>query len=194
MSSPRVPDAATEAGAGRSPDLVIREVARAAYLYGLPTVDLYKILLHFALDPASAEFKAPPNAFFHSRALADPSDRSIVAMNVDTPYSYAWLDLRAEPVVLTMPSFESDRYVSAELLDLYTYIVGYVSPRTNGNGGGNFLVAGPGWIGEVPLGCTRFAARRSSSWCSCGRSCSTIATWATSSRSKTRWRCGPCRS
>jgi len=134
----------------------MREVARAAYVYGLPTIDLYKILRDFALDPASAEFKAPPNAFFHSRALADPSDRSIVAMNVDTPYSYAWLDLRAEPVVLTMPSFESQRYVSAELLDLYTYIVGYVSPRTDGNRGGDFVVAGPGWVGEVPRGMQAF--------------------------------------
>ena len=48
-------------------------------------------------------------------------------MNVDTPYSFAWLDLRAEPVVLSLPAFGPDRYVSVELIDLYTYIVGYIS-------------------------------------------------------------------
>ena len=135
----------------------VREVAREAFVYGLPTVDLYRILHNFALDPASPEYKAPLNEVFHSRRLADPHDRSIVAMNVDTPYSYAWLDLRAEPVVLTMPPFEQERYVSAQLIDLYTYIVGYVSPRTNGHQGGEFLIAGPSWTGEPPAGMKAFS-------------------------------------
>ena len=128
----------------------ISDIAREALIYGLPTVDLYRILHDFALDPASPEFKAPLNDVFHSRRLADPEDRSIVAMNVDTPYSYAWLDLRSEPVVLTMPAFEPQRYVSAQLIDLYTYILGYISPRTNGHRGGEFLIAGPSWTGDDP--------------------------------------------
>lgn len=81
--------------------------------------------------------------FTHSRTLADPTDRSIVAMNVDTPYSYAWLDLRDGPVELTMPPVPAGRYMAAQLFDLYTYIVGYVSPRTTGRGGGTYLVVGP---------------------------------------------------
>jgi hypothetical protein len=132
------------------------EVARAAFGYGLPSVDLYRILHNFALDESSPEFKAPLNRIAHSRSLADPDDRSIVAMNVDTPYSYAWLDLRAEPVVLTMPPIPDGRYQAAQLVDLYTYIVGYVSPRTNGADGGAFLVAGPDWTGEAPDGLERF--------------------------------------
>ena len=128
----------------------ISDIAHEAFIYGLPTVDLYRILHDFALDPASPEFKAPLNDVFHSRQLADPEDRSIVAMNVDTPYSYAWLDLRSEPVVLTMPAFEPQRYVSAQLIDLYTYIIGYISPRTNGHRGGEFLIAGPSWTEDDP--------------------------------------------
>ena len=136
----------------------VRDTSRRGYVYGLPTIDLYRILHNFALDPGADEFKAPLNAIFHSRQLADPTDRSIVAMNVDTPYSYAWLDLRAEPVVLDIPAFDPDRYVSAELIDLYTYIVGYVSPRTDGYGGGRFLIAGPSWTGESPPAMTVFQA------------------------------------
>ncbi len=128
------------------PDLT--DLGRRAQVFGMPTIDLFRILDSFALDPASPEFKAPVGQFAHSRRLADPSDRSIVAMNVDTPYSYAWLDLRDEPVVLTLPAFESDRYVAAEIFDLYTYIVGYVSPRTNGTHGGSFLITGPGQTAE----------------------------------------------
>ena len=37
-----------------------------------------------------------------------------------------------------------------ELFDLATYIVGYVSPRTNGNLSGDFSIAGPSWRGAVP--------------------------------------------
>lgn len=116
-----------------------------AFIHGYASVDLERILVLDALDPASPEFKASPNAFGHARRLADPRDRSIVALNVDTPYSYAALDLRAEPVVVTVPPFEPERYVSLMLVDLETFIVGYVSPRTNGRVGGRFLVSGPGW-------------------------------------------------
>ena len=128
-------------------------------MYGLPTVDLYRILHSFVLNRGSPEYKAPLNGVFHSRQLADPSDRSIVAMNVDTPYSYAWLDLRAEPVLPTMPAFDPGRYVSAQIVDLYTYtyIVGYVSPRTTGCHGGEFLIAGPSWTGEPPAGMPSFS-------------------------------------
>ena len=111
--------------------------------YGLATVDLQRILVSFALDPASPEFKAPLNVIHHSRALADPSDLSVVNLNVDTPYSYAWLDLRFGPVLLTMPAHDPDRYMSAQVVDLYSYIVGYLSPRTTGCDGGTYLVQGP---------------------------------------------------
>ena len=121
----------------------ITGIARRAVSFGLPTVDLHRILVNFALDPRSGEFKAPLNQIHHSRSLADPNDRSVVAMNVDTPYSYAWLDLRSGPVLLTMPPHSAERYMSAQIVDLYTYIVGYVSPRTAGNLGGTYLIRGP---------------------------------------------------
>ncbi|MGZ5404915.1 MAG: DUF1254 domain-containing protein, partial [Nocardioides sp.] len=125
-----------------SPD-ALSAAARLAVPYGLATVDLHRILVNFALDPESPEFKAPLNAIHHARGLADPRDRTVVAMNVDTPYSYAWLDLRTGPVLLTMPAHDPGRYQSAQIIDLYTYIVGYVSPRTAGAEGGTFLIRGP---------------------------------------------------
>ena len=121
----------------------IAERARAAVPYGLPTVDLHRILVNFALDPTNPEFKAPLNAIHHARGVADPSDVSVVAMNVDTPYSWAWLDLRSGPVVLAMPPHSADRYLSAQIVDLYTNILGYVSPRTFGHDGGVYAVRGP---------------------------------------------------
>ncbi len=128
------------------------DLAKEAFVYGYPMVDMYNILYKYAVDQLSPEYKAPFNSISHNRNVATPEEKAIVAMNCDTPYSYAWLDLRAEPVVLTVPSFEEKRYVSLQINDLYTYILGYVTPRTNGSQGGAFLVAGPGWKGAVPPG------------------------------------------
>jgi len=72
--------------------------------------------------------------------------------NADTPYSQLGLDLRAEPMVLTMPAVEKGRYYTAEVNDLYTFIAGYIGSRTTGNDAGNFLIAGPGWKGGTPPG------------------------------------------
>jgi hypothetical protein len=130
----------------------ISAIAQEAFIYGYPMVDLYSILYKYVADPASPEYKAPLNRLYNTRRVATAEDRAIVAPNCDTPYSYAWLDLRAEPVVISIPPFAPDRYVSLMLSDLYTYIFGYVTPRTNGNAGGDFLIAGPAWAGSAPAG------------------------------------------
>src|SRR5512139_1380769 len=133
----------------------IVDIAEQAFIYGYPMVDLYNILFKYVADTSSPEYKAPFNTIFNTRQVATPEDKAIVAPNCDTPYSYAWLDLRAEPMVLTIPRFETKRYVSLMLNDLYTYILGYVTPRTNGNDGGDFLIAGPDWSGSAPHGIKR---------------------------------------
>jgi hypothetical protein len=128
------------------------DLARDAFIYGYPMVDMYNILYKYAADKSSPEYKAPFNVIAHNRQVASPEDKTVVAPNCDTPYSYAWMDLRAEPIVLTVPCFEKNRYVSLQLNDLYTYIFGYVTPRTNGNEGGDFLIASPDWSGAMPQG------------------------------------------
>lgn len=60
------------------------------------------------------------------------------------------MDLRAEPIVITMPKIEPNRYYTAQLVDLYTYNFAYLGTRSYGNEGGSFLVAGPGWNGDMP--------------------------------------------
>jgi hypothetical protein len=62
------------------------------------------------------------------------------------------MDLRAEPIVLTVPPIEKERYFSIQLIDAYTFNFAYVGSRATGNGGGSFLIAGPGWKGQTPNG------------------------------------------
>ena len=62
------------------------------------------------------------------------------------------MDLRAEPIVLTVPPIEKDRYFSVQLVDAYTFNFDYIGSRTTGKEGGSFLIAGPGWKGDTPKG------------------------------------------
>ena len=86
----------------------VSAIAQDAFTYGYPLVDLYNILYKYAGDPASPEYKAPLNHIYNTRRVATPEDKAIVAPNCDTPYSYAWLDLRAEPVVISIPLLRAE--------------------------------------------------------------------------------------
>jgi hypothetical protein len=52
-----------------------------------------------------------------------------VTPNSDTPYSMLWLDLRAEPIVLSVPAVEQERYYSVQLVDGNTFNDGYIGSR-----------------------------------------------------------------
>jgi hypothetical protein len=62
------------------------------------------------------------------------------------------MGLRSEPIVLTVPPMEKDRYYSIQLVDSYTFNFDYIGSRATGNEGGSFLIAGPNWKGAIPKG------------------------------------------
>jgi hypothetical protein len=129
-----------------------RAVAKEAYIYGFPMVDGYRIQYAYFVDRDNPEFKAPWNQIRNVPRVFTPDDKVVQIPNSDTPYSTLGLDLRAEPVVITVPSIEKSRYFSVQLIDLYTFNFGYIGSRTTGNDGGSYLVAGPGWDGAQPPG------------------------------------------
>jgi len=129
-----------------------RAIAKEAYIYGYPMVDGYRVQYEFFVDAKSPAYKAPWNQIHNENNVFTSADRTIVSPNSDTPYSMLAMDLRSEPLVLTVPVIEKDRYFSIQLIDLYTYNFNYIGSRATGNDGGNFLIAGPGWKGETPKG------------------------------------------
>ena len=134
-----------------SPDEA-RAIAKDAYTYANPMVDNYRILhSHFA-DSKHPEFKAPWNQIANVARVYTPDDTEIQTANSDTPYSFLGLDLRTEPMVLTLPSIEKSRYFSVQLIDLYTHNFDYLGSRATGNDGGSYLIAGPDWKGKTPKG------------------------------------------
>jgi hypothetical protein len=132
-----------------------RSIAQEAYTYGFPMVDSYRILYGYFVDRGSPEFKAPWNQLVNIPRVYTAEDKAVQTPNSDTPYSMIGLDLRAEPMVLTVPQIDEERYFSIQLIDLYTHNFGYIGSRTTGNNGGSFLVAKPDWTGEAPEGVTK---------------------------------------
>jgi hypothetical protein len=129
-----------------------RAIAKEAYIYGFPMVDNYRIQHAYFVDTKNPEYKAPWNQIVSVPRVYTPADTAVQTPNSDTPYSFVGLDLRAEPIVLTVPPIEKDRYFSIQLIDAYTFNFDYIGSRTTGNDGGSFLIAGPGWKGETPAG------------------------------------------
>ena len=132
--------------------LETKAIAEEGLLYGLPIVINTAVTAGAIGDPKAATYRGPFNHLMNSQKVLTWEDRTIVTPNSDTPYSTAWLDLRAEPIVLTVPPVPENRYFSVQLIDASTYNYGIFGSRTTGNGGGHYMVVGPQWQGETPAG------------------------------------------
>jgi hypothetical protein len=115
----------------------VREIAREAYVYGFPLVDNYRVLYEMALDQEEPEFNVP-------------ASRQVKVGATGETYSVVPLDLRIEPVVLTLPAAGRGRHYAVKLVDLFTANFAGVGRRATGGDGGSLLIAGPNWRGTVP--------------------------------------------
>ena len=129
-----------------------RAIAKEATIYGFPLVDSYRVQYSYFVDRGGHDFRAPWNTLANTARVFTPDDKAIQTPNSDTPYSSVGADLRAEPLVFTVPAIEKDRYYSLQFIDMYTFNFAYVGSRATGNDAGNFLLAGPNWQGETPPG------------------------------------------
>jgi hypothetical protein len=129
-----------------------KAIAEEGFIYSLPIVMNYAVMYAYAIDKGNPEFKAPFNQIKNEARVFTYKDTAIVTPNSDTPYSFAWLDLRAEPIVLSVPAVEKSRYYAVQLEDGNTFNYGYIGSRATGNDAGDYMVAGPDWKGETPPG------------------------------------------
>ena len=126
----------TGPGSGLTPDEA-RSIAEEAYIYAFPMIENYKTMYAYSVDRYDPEYRAPFNRISNTARVYTPEDKVVVTPNSDTPYSFVGLDLRAEPMVLSVPEIGKDRYYSIQLVDLYTYNFAYIGSRTTGNGAGS---------------------------------------------------------
>jgi hypothetical protein len=132
--------------------LETRAIAEEGFIYGLPIVMNYGVMHAFAIDKNSGQFKAPFNQMYNDHRVFTYEDTAIPTPNSDTPYSMAWMDLRAEPMVISVPAVDPKRYYSVQLVDGNTFNYAYIGSRATGSEAGDYVVAGPHWRGDTPPG------------------------------------------
>jgi hypothetical protein len=124
-------------------------LALSAATWGAPLVTMYALRYHDALGP---DAKAAPNAIWRMEDISTPElsqAAGYVSPNVNTLYGFGFLDLAAQPIILTVPD-SNGRYYMVEIVDFWTNAFAYVGGVATGFKGGKFALVGPGWNGRLP--------------------------------------------
>ncbi|MCW2918534.1 MAG: hypothetical protein JWN52_6602 [Actinomycetia bacterium] len=115
--------------------------AEVAYVYGLPLVEVHDTVRQFRLR----------NTIVSIAALTTPESRRVVSPNVDTAYTVGWLSLAQGPLVIDVPD-TGGRFYTFQFMDAWSNSFAYVGSGATGTKAGSYLLAPPGWTGEVPPG------------------------------------------
>ena len=131
-----------------------RAIAKEAYIFNYPLVMYYRTMYLQAIDTESKSYSGGFGKWLNL-GTSSPKDTSIVTPNNDSPYSYAWVDTRAEPWVLTMPKIEKKRFYTSQWNDLWGFVLDNAGSVEDGNDGISVLLASPTWKGNLPKGVNR---------------------------------------
>jgi hypothetical protein len=127
------------------------EIAREAYLYSAPLLQSYRLLYQEMAHAGEGEAIA---SFNNLRQW-----RQISAGNRQSLESRGWLDLRSEPMLVSVPEGFSVRS-RIKVSDLYGDAVTHWQGSENGGEGGIYLIASVSWQGEAPPGIDRVIRSR----------------------------------
>lgn len=134
-----------------------RHVARDAYFWAWPMVNIYNRRLYFSKVKDSVLAgplpQAPLNYLTMLTDYVDPAERGIACPNQDVVYGVGSLALDVSPVVVQVPDF-GDRFWVYQAVDLRTDSFVQIG-KMYGTTPGFYLLVGPDWKGEVPAGITR---------------------------------------
>ncbi|MCV5664481.1 DUF1254 domain-containing protein, partial [Escherichia coli] len=78
----------------------------------------------------AVENNYPLNRFQNIRALADDSYTAHPTINNDTLHLMGWLDVAAEPVIVSVPDMDEGRYWILHTMDMGHYTNAAFSSRT----------------------------------------------------------------
>ncbi len=125
-------------------------LAANAYIYAYPLVvmDVTRQVMTAASRPDVRSLRAPINQIISAPSFPSAEFKDVVRPNFDTLYTSAWMDLNAEPLVLTVPEM-GDRYYLLPVLDAWTNVVASPGTRTSGSRGGVFAITGPAFTGQA---------------------------------------------
>src|SRR3954454_10788997 len=124
-------------------------VAAEAFVvtYPLVLMDLARSQLTATTKPGP--LRAPVNQFAHMPGFPLAASAPVVSPNVDTLTSSAWLDLSAEPLVLSLPD-TGGRYYAMPMYDAWTTAFGTLGTRTTGTRALDAVLVPPRWRSRLP--------------------------------------------
>jgi len=134
-----------------------------AYIYGYPLVVMDSVRRVNTNVAEPEGMSAPMGQFAHSRSFPDASKRVIAGANVDTLYSFAWLDLSHGPYVLHLPDAHG-RFYLMPILDGWSEVIGNPGTRTTGDKAGDYAITGPQWTGTLPAGVKQIKSDTNMLW------------------------------
>lgn len=117
----------------------LQNASRDAWLFALPLIEV--AALRARPDPVGGK-PSLVNSFSHARSLAGPMNRAVTTPNSDTLYSTAFVDTTTGPVRLEIPDC-GKRYLSVQIMDMYTDNTFVLSPRTPGGAAGAWRLISP---------------------------------------------------
>ncbi|MFJ4193487.1 DUF1254 domain-containing protein [Pseudomonas sp. NPDC089534] len=121
------------------------KTAKDAYIYAYSMDEAYKFFYETAVKT-----NTPLNRFQNIRHLADDTYTDHPTINNDTLHLQGWMDVAAEPVIISVPDMDKGRYWILHTMDMGHYTVTMIGSRTRGQKGGRFMFASQDWKGEVP--------------------------------------------
>ena len=135
-----------------------RMVAREAYFWAWPMINIYNKRLAFGKAPEPGLLDgvlpfAPVNRLAMLGDYIDPRERAVACPNQDVAYGGGPLALEVSPVVIQVPDF-GDRFWVYQIVDLRTDSFASLG-KMYGTTPGFYLLVGPNWRGDVPKGITR---------------------------------------
>ena len=134
-----------------------QSIARDAYIYFYPLVTMDVTRKQLTNVEPGKGIGAPMNTLFNVPTFPTADMKQVVRPNFDTLYSFGYVDLTKEPMVVSVPDTGA-RYYLLPMLDMWTDVFASPGWRTTGTQAGNFLVTPPGWNGAVPEGFARINA------------------------------------
>jgi hypothetical protein len=134
-----------------------KSLSTQAATYCAPIVAMYNLRYSVSFAPTA---KSKPGEIWRFAEIATPTvaqQSGYVSPNVNVLYGFGFVDLRPEPVILTVPDSRG-RYYIVEIVDMWTNSFAYPAGAASGYSGGKFALVGPGWHGTLPPGVKRINA------------------------------------
>lgn len=120
-------------------------LAQLAYEYAYSIDEAYKYFYETVV-----EANYPLNQFQNLRVLADDTYTAHPTINNDTLHIMGWMDLAAEPVIISIPDHDDGRYWLFHTMNMQHFTDSAFGSPQRGQKGGMFMYALEGWEGEVP--------------------------------------------